>query len=194
MMLPATDRYNTRKKELLDSLCVAMGGRVAEEVFLGDISSGASGDIRQATWYARRMVCEWGMSEKLGMVHYADDPTMTFLGRDLGVSRAYSEATAEAIDGEVKQLIQHAYERAKELIIANRTQMEALAKALLDYETLDARQAEEIVRTGRLISPPPRPTPPSNTAASPAGSIAPAPSGGPSEAGGLLPGWEGSPA
>ncbi|CAB4244343.1 ATP-dependent zinc metalloprotease FtsH 2 [Methylacidimicrobium sp. AP8] len=194
MMLPATDRYNTRKKELLDNLCVAMGGRVAEEVFLGDISSGASGDIRQATWYARRMVCEWGMSEKLGMVHYADDPTMTFLGRDLGMSRAYSEATAEAIDGEVKRLIQDAYQRAKELILANRAQMEALAKALLDYETLDAAQAEEIVRTGRLLSPPPRPNPDGSTAPSVCGTKVSAPAAGTPAAGGLLPGLEGSPA
>ena len=194
MMLPATDRYNTKKKELLDSLCVAMGGRVAEEVFLGDISSGASGDIRQATWYARRMVCEWGMSEKLGMVHYADDPTMTFLGRDLGMSRAYSEATAEAIDGEVKQLIQDAYQRAKDLILANRMQMEALAKALLDYETLDAPQAEELVKTGRLVSPPQRPNPPAAPTAAASGTIAPAPAGGSPAGRGLLPGLEGSPA
>ncbi|MGD9897285.1 MAG: ATP-dependent zinc metalloprotease FtsH [Candidatus Methylacidiphilaceae bacterium] len=193
MMLPATDRYNTKKKELLDNLCVAMGGRVAEEVFLGDISSGASGDIRQATWYARRMVCEWGMSEKLGMVHYADDPTMTFLGRDLGTSKAYSEATAEQIDGEVKRLLQEAYQRAKELILANRGQMETLAKALLEYETLDARQAEEIVKTGRLISPPPPPSSPNSMAPSAAGTVLPIPTGQ-NPGGGLLPGLEGSPA
>ncbi|WP_018290975.1 ATP-dependent zinc metalloprotease FtsH [Verrucomicrobium sp. 3C] len=193
MMLPATDRYNTQKKQLLDTLCVAMGGRVAEEVFLGDISSGASGDIRQATWYARRMVCEWGMSEKLGMVHYGEDPTMTFLGRDLGMARAYSEATAEAIDGEVKQLLHEAYGRAKDLIVANRVQMEALAKALLDYETLDGRQAEEIVKTGRLESPPERPTPPTGAIPSVAGAVAPTPAGE-APAGGLLPGLEGSPA
>ncbi|TFE67690.1 ATP-dependent zinc metalloprotease FtsH [Methylacidiphilum caldifontis] len=193
MMLPASDKYNARKKEVLDDLCVAMGGRVAEEVFLGDISSGASGDIRQATWYARKMVCEWGMSEKLGMVHYADDGSMVFLGRELGTSRGYSEATAQAIDHEVQHFIQTAYEKAKRIILDHKDKVEALAQALLEYETLNADQVIEIVKTGKMTNPPSK-----NTPALPSGDESstknPARQQEATKNDGLLPGLEGAPA
>jgi cell division protease FtsH len=103
MYLPEKDRVTNWKKEVLDYLVVVMGGRVAEEIFLGDVSSGASADIQQATRCARAMVCDWGMSDKLGMVQYGDDSSMNFFGRDVGGSRGYSEKTAEAIDAEVLQ-------------------------------------------------------------------------------------------
>ena len=156
MMLPLKDKYNARKHELIDDLCVTMGGRVAEEVFLGDITSGASGDIHMATWRARKMICEWGMSEKLGMVRYGDDSNMVFLGRDLGHSRGYSESTAQEIDREVLALINTAYSKAKTLIVQNKEKVEALALALLEYETLDGAQVEEIIRTGKMSNPPPK--------------------------------------
>src|SRR5246127_14369 len=125
MYLPIEDKYNNRKNELLDRLVVIMGGRVAEEMIFGDVTSGASGDIRMATGIARKMVCEWGMSERLGMVEYGEHEDYVFLGRDIARSRAYSEATAQEIDREVKRLCDDAYQRAmkhltqrKEILIA----------------------------------------------------------------------------
>ncbi|HEY4781209.1 MAG TPA: ATP-dependent zinc metalloprotease FtsH, partial [Chthoniobacterales bacterium] len=112
MYLPAEEKYNNRKNELLDRLVVIMGGRVAEEMIFGDVTSGASGDIRMATGIARKMVCEWGMSERLGMVEYGEHDDFVFLGRDISRSRAYSEATAQEIDREVKRLCDDAYQRA----------------------------------------------------------------------------------
>src|SRR6266550_2039694 len=109
MWLPEEDKYNMRKKELVDSLCVTMGGRVAEEIIFGDVTSGARGDIKQATAMARKMVCEWGMSERMGMVEYGEHEDYVFLGRDISRARDYSEATAEQIDQEVRRLIDDSY-------------------------------------------------------------------------------------
>ncbi|MBV9618707.1 MAG: ATP-dependent zinc metalloprotease FtsH [Verrucomicrobia bacterium] len=162
MMLPEEDKFNTKRKELLDNLCVSMGGRVAEELFLGDISSGASGDIRGVTWYARKMVCQWGMSERLGMVEYGEHEDYVFLGREISRSRDYSEATAEEIDREVRRLSDEAYVRARDLISAHRDAVETIAKALLEYETLDGSQIEEIVRHGYMLNPPKATPPPAS--------------------------------
>jgi cell division protease FtsH len=154
MMLPKEDKFNARKRELVDKLCVIMGGRVAEELFIGDISSGASGDIKQATWSARKMVCQWGMSEKLGMIEYGDHDDYVFLGREITRSRDYSEATAQEIDREVRQLIDGAYQRAVDLISERREKLELIAKALLEFETLDGTQIQEIAEHGRMLKPP----------------------------------------
>jgi cell division protease FtsH len=154
MMLPEEDKFNTKRKELLDNLCVSMGGRVAEELFLGDVSSGAAGDIRGVTWYARKMVCQWGMSERLGMVEYGEHEDYVFLGREISRSRDYSEATAEEIDREVRRLSDEAYVRARDLISAHRDAVETIAKGLLEFETLDGSQIEEIVRHGHMLNPP----------------------------------------
>jgi cell division protease FtsH len=163
MYLPEKDRYTNWKKEILDKIIVIMGGRVAEEVFLGDISNGASSDIQQATWYAKKMVCEWGMSEKLGMVQYGEESAMSFLGRDLGHARGYSEATAREIDSEVLVLVNTAYARADEIIRAHRDAMEKITLALLEYETLDGKHIKDIIEHGHMLTPPPAPlAPPSN--------------------------------
>ena len=154
MWLPQEDRYNTRKNELLDSLVVAMGGRVAEEIVFGDVTSGASGDIKMATNIAKRMVCEWGMSEQLGMVEYGDAQQHVFLARDMTRGRDYSEATAQIIDAEVKRFIDTAYQRAKDLILKHRSALDAIAKALLEYETLDGNHIQEILEHGRIMNPP----------------------------------------
>src|SRR5207249_8721143 len=98
--------------------------------------------------------CEWGMSEKMGMVEYGDHEDYVFLGRDISRARDYSEATAEQIDQEVKRLLDEAYQLAKQTLIAHRDQLEIIAKALLEYETLDGSQIKEIVEHGRLINPP----------------------------------------
>jgi len=155
MWLPEEDKYTNRKNELLAGLAVSMGGRVAEEIVFGDITNGARGDIKMATSIARRMVCEWGMSEKMGMVEYGDHEDYVFLGRDISRARDYSEATAEQIDQEVRRLIDESYQLAKHTLISNRDTLETIAKALLEFETLDGSQIKEIIEHGRLINPPP---------------------------------------
>jgi cell division protease FtsH len=163
MYLPEKDKVTHWKKEILDYLVVVMGGRVAEEIFLGDVSSGAHGDIQQATRAARAMVCDWGMSDSLGMIQYGDDNSMNFFGRDMGGSRGYSENTAQAIDAEVLKLVNTAYEKAKELIGTHREPMEKITAALLEYETLDGKHIRDIIEHGHMLTPPPPPlAPPSN--------------------------------
>ena len=160
MWLPEEDKYNMRKKELLDNLCVTMGGRVAEELTFGDVTSGARGDIKQATAMARKMVCEWGMSEKMGMVEYGEHEDYVFLGRDMHRNRDYSEATAQEIDHEVRKLCDNAYARAKELLTQHRTKLETIAKALLEFETLDGSQIRDILEYGHMRKPPSSPSKP----------------------------------
>jgi cell division protease FtsH len=155
MYLPLEDKYTNRKNELLDRLVVIMGGRVAEELIFGDVTNGATGDIRMATGIARKMVCEWGMSERLGMVEYGEHEDYVFLGRDIARSRAYSEATAQEIDREVKRLCDDSYQRALKVLTQRKETLVTIAKALLEYETLDATQIREIINNGRLINPPP---------------------------------------
>jgi cell division protease FtsH len=155
MYLPVEDKYTNRKNELLDRLVVIMGGRVAEEIVFGDVTNGASGDIRMGTSLARKMICEWGMSERLGMVEYGEHEDYVFLGRDISRARAYSEATAQEIDREVKRLCDDAYQRAMKVLTQRKDVLIAIAKALLEYETLDGSQIREIINNGRLINPPP---------------------------------------
>jgi len=150
MSLPKDDVLNRRRKEMLDMIAVTMAGRIAEEIISGDISTGASGDIQQATQLARAMVCQWGMSDRVGMVQYGDNSEYIFLGREMMRSKDYSEQTAQEIDAEVKRMIDEAYQRARTIITSHRDKLEILAKALLEYETLDGLQVEEIVRTGHF--------------------------------------------
>ena len=157
MSLPKDDVLNRRRKEMLDMIAVTMAGRIAEEIVSGDISTGAAGDIQQATNLARAMVCQWGMSDKLGMVQYGNDDEFVFLGRDMMRTKAYSELAAREIDAEVKRIIDEAYKTAKDLIDANRDKLELIANSLLEYESLDGQQVTEIVRTGKFTPPPPAP-------------------------------------
>jgi len=158
MSLPKTDILNRRRKEMLDMIAVTMAGRIAEEIVSGDISSGAAGDIQQATNMARAMVTQWGMSDRIGMIQYGDDDEYVFLGREMARTKVYSESTAEEIDVEVKRIIDEAYNRAKTIIVDHRDKLELIAKSLLEYETLDGTQVDEIVRTGKF-TPPPTPPP-----------------------------------
>ena len=155
MSLPKEDMYNHHMKQMVDMLCMTMGGRIAEEMFSGDISSGAAGDIQQATKMARAMVTQFGMSEQLGMVQYGEGQEYVFLGRDVARSAEYSEDTARKIDQEVRRLIDSAYQRAVDLLTQSRDKLEAIANALLEYETLSGEQVEEIMETGSLTPPPP---------------------------------------
>jgi cell division protease FtsH len=157
MSLPKTDVLSRRRKEMLDMIAMMMAGRIAEEIVSGDISSGAAGDIQQATNTARAMVTHWGMSDRLGMVQYGDDDEYVFLGREVSRAKVYSEFTSQEIDGEVKRIIDNAYKTAKDILTTNLDKLELIAKSLLEYETLDGQQVEEIVRTGKLTAPPPPP-------------------------------------
>ena len=172
MSLPEGDKWSMQRKEALDMLAVTAAGRVAEELYSQDISNGAAGDIKQMTRLARTMVCEWGMSDKLGMVEYGEHSDHVFLARDMNRTRDFSEATAQEIDREVRTLVDSAYERAKQLIYDNRDKVKIIAKNLLEYETLDAQHIKEIMEFGELRNPPrkykaPPPLPPEPTDSTP---------------------------
>ena len=158
MSLPKQDVLSRRRKEMLDDIAMIMGGRIAEEIVSQDISTGAAMDIQQGTKIARAMVCEYGMSDKLGMVQYGDNDEYVFLGREMGRSKVYSEDTAREIDAEIKRIIDEQYKIAKDLITQNIDKLELIAKSLLEYETLEGGQVEEIVRTGKLTPPTPPPS------------------------------------
>jgi cell division protease FtsH len=153
MSLPKQDILNRRKKEMLDMIAMIMAGRIAEELVTNDISTGASGDIQQATGMARAMVTQWGMSDRLGMVQYGDNNEYVFLGKEMVRSKDYSEKIAEEIDAEVKRIIDEGYNRAKSLIESYRDKLELLAQKLLEFETLDGKQVEEIIKTGKFTPP-----------------------------------------
>jgi cell division protease FtsH len=157
MYLPKQDIHSRQRKEMLDVIAVTMAGRIAEEIVSEDISTGAAMDIQQATQLARAMVCQYGMSDKLGMVQYGDDDEFVFLGREMGRAKVYSEHTAQDIDGEIKRITDEAYKTARDIVFTNRDKLELIAKSLLDYETLEGSQVEEIVRTGKFTPPPPAP-------------------------------------
>ncbi len=156
MYLPKDDMLSRRRKEMLDTIAVTMAGRIAEQIVSDDISTGAAGDIQQATSMAKAMVMHYGMSDKLGMVLYGEANEYVFLGRDMMRSKEYSEVTAQQIDGEIKRIIDDGYNTAKSIIDTYRQQLEIIANALLEYETLEGSQVEEIVRTG-TFNPPPKP-------------------------------------
>ena len=139
---------------MLDTIAVTMAGRIAEEIVAEDISSGASGDIQQATSLAKAMVCQWGMSSTVGMVRYGSDDEM-FLGRDFARKQGYSEQAAQIIDEEVKKIIDAQYAVAQKVIDDHRDKLELIANALLEYESLDGKQVEDIVRTGKFDPPEP---------------------------------------
>jgi cell division protease FtsH len=157
MSLPKEDMLNMRKKQAIDSIILAMAGRIAEQYVTDDISSGAAMDIQQATQLARAMVMHWGMSEKLGNVLYGDSQEYVFLGRDFMRTKDYSEQTAQDIDAEVKRIIAEANKTAKELVEAYRDKLEIIAHGLLEFETLDGTQVHEIVSTGKFTPPPKTP-------------------------------------
>ena len=161
MWLPEGDRYCKQRAEALDDLIVAVGGRIAESFYTSDVSNGAAGDIRQATALARTMVCEWGMSEKLGMIEYGEGDSPVFLGRgDIGRRPNYSSHTARLIDEEIKRLIDEAFTKATEILSASRDKVELIAKALLEFETLDASHVRDIIEFGEMRDPPTAPKPP----------------------------------
>ncbi|MDE2238579.1 MAG: ATP-dependent zinc metalloprotease FtsH [Rhodospirillales bacterium] len=153
MSLPEGDRYSMSKVKLLQQLIMAMGGRAAEELVFGPdkVSNGASGDIKMATDTTRRMVSEWGMSEKLGMVSYVDSGQEVFLGHSMGGGKNVSEATAREIDDEVRRIIDHAYAEAKRILTERREDLEHLAQGLLEYETLSGDEIQMVLRGEKIV-------------------------------------------
>ena len=151
--LPKDDRHNISKEQAESSIAVALGGRIAEEVIFGRLTTGAGNDIEKATDIARKMVCEWGMSEKLGPLAYGKKEESVFLGRDYGSRQAdYSEQTALEIDQEVRAIVHRQYEKVKGFLSENASQLEALAKALIERETLDADEIKATLE-GRELPP-----------------------------------------
>ena len=153
MALPEKDRNNLSKKWCIATMKTAFGGRIAEEMFCGDVNTGAMGDIRQASSLARRMVREWGMNDRLGFVYYGDDENKPNWMGEMGGGHEYSEQTQQSIDEEVKKLIDNLYEETRQLLEANRDRVDAMAKALLKYETLDANDVDRIMKGENLSRP-----------------------------------------
>ena len=152
MSLPEKDRNSYSRKWCLAYLKTTFGGRIAEEMFTGDVNTGASMDIRQATGVARRMVRDWGMNERLGFVFYGEDDSRPNYF-DMGNKTEYSQETAKTIDEEVKKLIDALYEQTRELLEKNKDKVEALGKALIKYETIDADDVARIMRGDILTRP-----------------------------------------
>jgi cell division protease FtsH len=151
--LPEKDRSNYSRKWCIASMKTMFAGRIAEEMFTNDINTGAMGDIRQATGLARRMVREWGMNERVGFVYYGEDDTRPNLMGGFGEGKEYSEETAKAIDEEVKKLIDTLYEETRQILISNRDKVEAIAKALVKYETLDSSNIDQLMQGKNLTKP-----------------------------------------
>ncbi len=145
MMLPEKESYHTQRRRLLGQLAMLYGGRVAEEIFCGDISAGASDDIRRATELARAMVCELGMSDKVGPINFAERQGSDFLGTELMSGKWHSEETAREIDEEIKRIMREAYDLARDLVGESRDAMERLTQGLLMYETLDREEIAKLI-------------------------------------------------
>jgi cell division protease FtsH len=145
MQLPTDDRHNYSKEFLYNTLAILMGGRVAEELVLKHITTGAGNDLERATDLARKMVCEWGMSEKLGPLTFGRKEEEIFLGREIATKRDFSEQVALEIDTEIRRLVNENYERAKRLLTEHMRSLKALAEALLEKEVLDAPEIDQIL-------------------------------------------------
>ena len=145
MMRPEHDRSYYSRSYMLDDICMGLGGRVAEELVIHEISSGASGDIKAATKFARAMVTEFGMSDKLGLISYSDDSQPVFLGKDMATHNSYSEDTAKLIDDEVRDIVSTQHERAKKLLGENRTVLDNMARVLIERETIYTEEVEMLM-------------------------------------------------
>ena len=150
LSLPKEDRSYRTRSELFDRIKVALGGRVAEEVVLGEISTGASSDIQQATQIIRSMIMQYGMSESIGPIAYGEENHQVFLGRDFNRDRNYSEEVAGEIDREVRRYIEEAYEACRVIITENRDKLDLIAHELLERETLSASELEELMTKGAI--------------------------------------------
>ena len=150
LSLPDTDKSYISKNEMLETIIMMLGGRAAEKIVFDDINTGASSDLDRATKTARKMVMQYGMSERLGYVTFTDDDHEVFLGRDISQGRNYSEKVAAVIDDEIKMIIDECYERCVKLLTDNREKLDNIAEALVKHEKLDAKEFEEVFENGFL--------------------------------------------
>ena len=144
-MLPKEDRYYATRSQLLDQLKVFLGGRVAEALVLKEISTGAQNDLERCTELARKMICEFGMSEKLGPLTFGRRQEQVFLGRDIGRDKDYSEEVAYEIDKEVRSFVEEAYAKTQELLSNNMDKLHKVAEVLLEKETIDGEEIQQII-------------------------------------------------
>ena len=151
--LPNEDRVNLSRDKAENNIAFLMGGRVAEEIVLKQKTTGAGNDIERATELARRMVCEWGMSDVLGPLTFGKKEEAIFLGREIAQHRDYSEQTAQTIDREVRDIVERNYRRAHEVLSSKITILHDLAKALLEYETINGEEVERIVNGLKIERP-----------------------------------------
>jgi len=172
MHLPTKDRYIHTRRHLVSQLVSLFGGRAAEEMFTGDISSGAANDIEQATELARRMVCDWGMSDAIGLINYSNKEEHIFLGGEIVRPTDHSDATAQEIDREIKRLIDTAYERARGLLAEQREATEHVAEALLKYETLTGEEVS-LLMEGKPLTREPGTSAPARFGATPSADASP---------------------
>jgi cell division protease FtsH len=159
MQLPSEDRYSMDREQILQNIAVLFGGRIAEEIFMGQMTTGASNDFERATDLARSMVTRWGMSDSMGPMVYGENEGEVFLGRSVTMHKNVSETTMQQVDAEIRRIVDQQYQLARKLIEDNREKVEAMAKALLEWETLDAEQIGDIME-GRPPRPPKPATPP----------------------------------
>ena len=151
LQLPTEDRYLTSKSEILDRITVLLGGRAAEQLIFGEITTGAGDDIERATKSVRRMITEFGMSEKLGPLTYGNKQDTPFLGRDLARDRNYSEEVASAIDRESSRIINELYDKALQILKDNRDKLERIAQRLMEVETIEASELDEIISPTTVV-------------------------------------------
>jgi len=159
MQLPTEDRYSMDSELILQNIAVLFGGRIAEEIFMGQMTTGASNDFERATDMARRMVTQWGMSVSMGPMVYGENEGEVFLGRSVTTHKNVSEATMQKVDNEIRRIIDQQYALARKLIEDNRDKVEVMAKALLEWETLDADQISDIMEGRPPRSPKPTQAP-----------------------------------
>jgi cell division protease FtsH len=180
MQLPTEDRYSQDRERLLQTIAVLFGGRIAEELFMGQMTTGASNDFQRATDLARRMVTQWGMSDSLGPMVYGEEEGEIFLGRQVTTHRNVSEATMQKVDAEVRRIIDAQYALARKILEENRDKVEKMTATLLEWETIDAGQIDDIIsgRPPRPPKPAPDPAPKAGDDASPDGAApSPVPAG-----------------
>lgn len=145
MQLPEEDRYSYDRDYLLTRIAILFGGRIAEEVFMNQMTTGASNDFERASQLARDMVMRYGMSDKMGVMVYAENEGEVFLGRSVTKTTHISEKTMQAVDAEIRRILDEQYKRARELIEGHQKEMHRMAKALLDWETIDGDQIDDIL-------------------------------------------------
>ena len=146
MLLPEEDRHSHNKRALLGQIAMTMGGRAAEQLVFNRYTTGASDDLKKATELARKMVCQWGMSEKLGPLTYVEDAGHVFLGRDLQQHKEFSNDSMRIIDEEVLEILSSSYERAKKILKKYRKSLDSLAKTLIEQETIDGDCVLQVMR------------------------------------------------